>query len=573
MRGMTSPLRSLWDAPAAVPPPPRRVWRDWALVAVLPLVALFEAAVRPDDVPWRWLWVGVLIALVPTLLWRRTHPLLMLAIAFGVGSIVTVATGGDPQLVTTAYFLLLVYAVVRWGSGRAMVAGGAILLASSAFSFALAPTTIGDAVGGLAVVVTTVTLGVAFRWRAAARARELDRVKLLEREQLARDLHDTVAHHVSAIAIQAQAGTAVAATDPAAAAEVLRVIEGEASRTLDEMRSMVRVLRRDDDADLAPSPGLAELRRLAIDRRRPAGRRGPRRRRRRRRPADRRVGGVPARAGGGHERAPARPQRDPRRRARRRRRRGDPRRRARRRRGRGIRDPRLRHHRDDRARGPARRHLRSGPGAGRRLGRDRRAATLGLVDVSVRVLIADDQELVRTGLRMILDAQPGIEVVGEAADGAEAVALARGIRPDVCLFDIRMPVMDGLEATLALAGPGVDDPIPVVVITTFDLDEYVYAALRAGARGFLLKNAGATLLAQAVHAAARGDALIDPNVTVRLIRAFAASPPAGQPAQAQPATQPIEPLTAARGGRARDASRAGSATPRSPPSCTSRSAP
>ncbi|HEU0180848.1 MAG TPA: response regulator transcription factor [Agromyces mariniharenae] len=141
--------------------------------------------------------------------------------------------------------------------------------------------------------------------------------------------------------------------------------------------------------------------------------------------------------------------------------------------------------------------------------------------MTVRVLIADDQELVRTGLRLILDAQPGIEVVGEAVDGAEAVALARGIRPDVCLFDIRMPVMDGLEATRELAGPEVADPIPVVVITTFDLDEYVYEALRSGARGFLLKNAGPTLLAEAVHAAARGDALIDPNVTVRLIEAFA----------------------------------------------------
>ena len=93
--------------------------------------------------------------------------------------------------------------------------------------------------------------------------------------------------------------------------------------------------------------------------------------------------------------------------------------------------------------------------------------------MSVRVLIADDQELVRTGLRMILDAQPGIEVVGEASDGAEAVSLARGIRPDVCLLDIRMPVLDGIAATLALAGPGVEHPIPVVVITTFDLDEYV----------------------------------------------------------------------------------------------------
>lgn len=157
--------------------------------------------------------------------------------------------------------------------------------------------------------------------------------------------------------------------------------------------------------------------------------------------------------------------------------------------------------------------------------------------MSVRVLIADDQELVRTGLRMILNAQPDIEVVGEAADGAEAVTLARSIRPDVCLLDIRMPVADGIEATRALAGPDVADPIPVVVITTFDLDEYVYAALRAGARGFLLKDAGPTLLAQAVHAAARGDALIAPNVTVRLLEAFAGT------AAAPPPALPAEPLT------------------------------
>ncbi|MFJ5991732.1 response regulator [Lentzea sp. NPDC092896] len=157
--------------------------------------------------------------------------------------------------------------------------------------------------------------------------------------------------------------------------------------------------------------------------------------------------------------------------------------------------------------------------------------------MSVRVIVADDQEIVRTGLSMILDAQPGIEVVGAAPDGRQAVELARRLRPDVCLFDIRMPGIDGIEATRLLAGPGVADPIAVVVITTFDLDEYVYAALRAGARGFLLKDAGPALLAQAVHAAASGDALIAPSVTARLIEAFADVEPAGR------VVQPIEPLT------------------------------
>lgn len=147
--------------------------------------------------------------------------------------------------------------------------------------------------------------------------------------------------------------------------------------------------------------------------------------------------------------------------------------------------------------------------------------------MTIRVLVADDHELVRTGLRMILNAQPGIEVVGEAVDGIEAVELARRLRPDVCLFDIRMPGQNGIDATRAIAGAGVTDPLAVVVITTFDLDEYVYAALRAGARGFLLKDAGPALLAQAVRAAAVGDALIDPNVTVRLLQAFADAEPAG----------------------------------------------
>jgi DNA-binding NarL/FixJ family response regulator len=157
--------------------------------------------------------------------------------------------------------------------------------------------------------------------------------------------------------------------------------------------------------------------------------------------------------------------------------------------------------------------------------------------MTIRVVIADDQEMIRAGLRMILESRPDIEVVGEAADGAEAVALARRLRPDVCLFDVRMPRMDGIEATRQLAGPDVADPLAIVVITTFDLDEYVYGALRAGARGFLLKDAGADLLLQAVDAAADGEALIAPNVTTRLLAAFAESGSDRRPAQ------PIEPLT------------------------------
>ena len=141
--------------------------------------------------------------------------------------------------------------------------------------------------------------------------------------------------------------------------------------------------------------------------------------------------------------------------------------------------------------------------------------------MAIRVLIADDQALVRVGLRVILDHQPGIEVVGEAADGVQAVALARRLRPDVCLFDIRMPEMDGIEATRILAGPQAKEPFAIVMITTYDLDEYVYNALRAGARGFVLKDAGPELLVQAIHAAADGDALISPSVTARLLSTFA----------------------------------------------------
>jgi DNA-binding NarL/FixJ family response regulator len=158
-----------------------------------------------------------------------------------------------------------------------------------------------------------------------------------------------------------------------------------------------------------------------------------------------------------------------------------------------------------------------------------------VTDRVIRVVVADDQEIVRTGLRMILDAQPDIQVVDEADTGRRAVEAARRLRPDVCMLDIRMPDLDGIEATRRILTE--PDPPAVVVITTFDLDEYVYGALRAGAKGFLLKDAGPELLVQAVHAAADGDALIAPRVTGRLLAALATT-------RSEAAPEPVEPLTA-----------------------------
>ena len=149
--------------------------------------------------------------------------------------------------------------------------------------------------------------------------------------------------------------------------------------------------------------------------------------------------------------------------------------------------------------------------------------------MSVRLLIADDQAVVRSGFRALLEGEPGIEIVGEAEDGIQAVALARRRAADVVLMDVRMPRMDGIEATRALA----DDPVDVLVVTTFDLDEYVFGALRAGAAGFLLKDAPPDVLIEAIRTVARGQGLIAPEVTRRLIARFAeVSPRDGAPAAA-----------------------------------------
>ncbi|MFF3176518.1 response regulator [Streptomyces sp. NPDC057900] len=167
--------------------------------------------------------------------------------------------------------------------------------------------------------------------------------------------------------------------------------------------------------------------------------------------------------------------------------------------------------------------------------------------MTIRVLLADDQDMVRRGMRRILEHQPDVEVVGEAADGVAALEAADALRPDVALLDIRMPRLDGLEVTRRLLAPESAANPRVVIVTTFDLDEYVYPALRYGASGFLLKRSGPALLVEAVRAAMAGDSLISPSITVRLLRHVTEAAPPARPAPARraagPVAVPFEPLT------------------------------
>ena len=264
--------RSLWAEPRA-PDPPRRVWRDWVLVSALVPLVVLEGVLR-EDLVWRALSVAVTLALLPTLLWRRTHPLQSVAAAFGLVAVVQAAAlvlGADWRgLDATVFVILLVYALFRWGSGRDAAVGLAIMAIPVLLNALDAQmhsdadgTSLGEVAQGAVFVLLVAAVGASVRYADKARRRGLDQVKLLEREQLARELHDTVAHHVSAIAIRAQAGRVVAATDPAAAVEALAVIEHEASRTLAEMRTMVSALRQGEEPDLAPQRGVAQVEDLA----------------------------------------------------------------------------------------------------------------------------------------------------------------------------------------------------------------------------------------------------------------------------------------------------------------------
>ena len=262
---MRSVVHSLWAEPRAPQAPPRG-WRDWVLVAVLVTAAVLEGIFR-EELDWRPLAVILCVALVFTLLWRRTHPLFVVVVAFGALAAVAVATlvgaDGPAVLYTTAFVLLLPYSLFRWGSGREATMGLVIIMVTH-FLIQLSDFTgVVDAVIGSAILLLPAALGASVRYRANSRLREIDQVKLREREQLARELHDTVAHYLSAIAIQAQAGRTLAASDPKAAVDALEAIEESASRTLGEMRIIVRVLRERQEPDLAPQRGVADIARLA----------------------------------------------------------------------------------------------------------------------------------------------------------------------------------------------------------------------------------------------------------------------------------------------------------------------
>jgi signal transduction histidine kinase len=210
----------------------------------------------------------MVVGLALTLLWRRTHPLAAVAVAFGstaaVDAVLLAIDAPPTDMYSQVYVLVRPYALVRWASGREVVAGAVVIAIAAGLGVAISWTGFGDLFGGTAVLVTAMVLARLTRTQHGARERKLEQAKAEERVQIARELHDTVAHHVSAIAIRAQAGRALAATTPTAPVEALEVIEAEASRTLAELRAMVRMLRSQEPADYAPQGGVADLDRLAV---------------------------------------------------------------------------------------------------------------------------------------------------------------------------------------------------------------------------------------------------------------------------------------------------------------------
>lgn len=260
-------LRSLWVEPrpaSSSGPLPR----DWVLVAALVCWSVVEGMLRENMAQRPLLLIAALAVLAP-LPWRRTRPFLAVVVAFGtllVVDIVRIVTGSHGVMpFGVSATLVLTYALFRWGSGREAAGGLGVILLWLPVTLVAESASLAETVAGYAFFLFAAALGAAIRYRARIRIRDIDHAKAREREQLARELHDTVAHHVSGIAIQAQAGRAVGAAHPERAIEALATIEDAATRTLTELRAMVGVLRASHDTDFAPQPGLAEVEQLATD--------------------------------------------------------------------------------------------------------------------------------------------------------------------------------------------------------------------------------------------------------------------------------------------------------------------
>lgn len=263
----THALHALWVEPRPTNPPNRGP-RDWALVAALVCWSVVEVVLREDLAPRPLLLLAALAVLGP-LLWRRTHPLVAVAVSFVTLTIVDsvrILTGSQgAPLNSISAALILAYALFRWGSGREAASGLGVILLWLPITYVADPMSLWKTVAGYAFFLFAAALGAAIRYRAKIRIRDIDQAKAREREQLARELHDTVAHHVSGIAIQAQAGRAIAASHPERAVEALAIIEDAATRTLTELRAIVGVLRATQDTEFAPQPGVAEVEQLATD--------------------------------------------------------------------------------------------------------------------------------------------------------------------------------------------------------------------------------------------------------------------------------------------------------------------
>ena len=541
-----------------------------ALVAAFSLVALAYARRDCDGLcePGGAAAVALVAGQSLPLVWRRRYPLAVSLVTGLATAAYGLAPYPDLAMPIPIGGVIGMYSVAAWGSrAGALLAGGiaaavvivvmslprtdADLVDASFASLALAGAWL---LGDRARVQRALAAELAERALRLERERavEAQRAVASERARIARELHDVVAHHVSMMVVQAEAGPVATERDPGRAAGAFEAIAATGRQALVEMRRLLGVLRGDGDQapSLAPQPGLADVRSLVEQVGRaglrvelvvegteaplPAGvdlsayrivqealtnavkHSGPSRARILvRYGADDLDWRSTTRAAPGTawSRPPAEDWPPT----------GGP----------------VGPGRDARAGQPVRGRAPRRPRPGRRLHRRRPPAPGGPGPVSaIRTLVVDDQGLVRAGFRMILEAQPDIEVVGEAADGLDAVSAARRLRPDVVLMDIRMPRLDGLEATRRLAGPGVADPVRVLILTTFDLDEYVFEALRAGASGFLLKDLPREDLVAAVRVVASGEALLAPRITRRLIEEFARRPATADPDPAALARSP-----------------------------------